>query len=224
MKRILAMILALPLTVCLADAAFAQGNGPYGRAVGNGNNGSCVRTMAGALNCPSTGTTMGTSSGVVSGNVGTSTGVSGTMMTGRSTVYSAVNRAPVVPAGALETARTSSSAGTIVTYRSGNTYYQVTYAPNGIYTYVMSRTPSAVAGSMSSTGTTASTSMAGTASSTTTGTVAGTSGTTSTAGGTSMLPRTGGGAPPGVPLLPLLAGLMLIATGVLTRQVAFGTR
>ena len=145
--------------------------------------------------------------------------------------YSPANRAPVVPSSATEVGRSTTSAGTVVTYRTaaGSTY-TVTYAPSGKYTYTVGGAAGA-RGSLGTTGSTGTTSATGATSTTgTTGTTTAT-GTTSLAGGGTttsprVLPRTGGavGAAPALPMIPAFLGLMLVGLGFLARRLALAVR
>lgn len=114
-------------------------------------------------------------------------------VTGRVTTgaFSPSNVPPVVPRGATTVSTTTSGTSTIVTYQLGSTFYHVTYLLGGRYTYTISR------------------------SALTTG-VAGTSVT----GGTTALPRTGGGRAPSTPWVPVLVGMALAGMGVLVRRAA----
>lgn len=113
-----------------------------------------------------------------------------------------------MPGGATVAGTTQTSAGTTVTYQTpGGTYYHVTYSPNGSYTYVANSTPS-VLGAYSP------------APSSSAPSVLGASSTPSYSTGISSMPRTGGGQAPGLPILPILAGLSMIGLGVLSRRIA----
>jgi hypothetical protein len=106
-----------------------------------------------------------------------------------------------------------------VTYQTpSGTYYHVTYAPNGSYTYVAnsSSTPNVLGAYNNGS---APSSSAGTAPTYNTG-VQGTYGTGGL--GVNAMPATGGGQAPGLPVLPILAGLAMIGLGAFTRKFAFG--
>jgi hypothetical protein len=101
-----------------------------------------------------------------------------------------------------------------VTYQTpAGTYYHVTYSPNGSYTYVANSSPSVLgAYSPSPSG----------AANTGAPSVQGAYGTTTYSPGISSMPRTGGGQAPGLPILPVLAGLAMIGLGAFTRKIALG--
>lgn len=138
----------------------------------------------------STGTTYGTGR-TGSAGTGTTVGVSGS--TG---VSSTTRVAPVVPSGASNAGTTYNGSTPTVTYRVGSSYYHVTYFPSGRYSYSVNGSPNTFSVS---------------------GTFAG-GGGISTIGGTSVLPRTGGGNAPSFPSLPAVIGLALATAGVLARR------
>jgi hypothetical protein len=213
MKRYLVLGATVALTLTIGSAAYASGSvsrsnaqtrptptgglpGPYARRTPGARTTPRVATaMPGRTAVAGATSTTRTGVGVGTGTTGT-TGVGVTTGVRSSTGAIPVQVAPVVPGSATNVGTTFNGSTPTVTYRVGSSYYHVTYLPSGRYSYSVNGSPNTFSVS---------------------GTFAG-GGGISTTGGTSVLPRTGGGNAPSFPSLPAVIGLTLATVGVLARR------
>lgn len=176
-----------------------HGNGPQGsKTCGQAATGG---TAAGPVRASTTGRTIRRTAGRTAVRGTASRTRMGTTTNRRSTFVPA-RGASVPPSGVARVGTRVGASGATVTYRSGTRSYQVTQAPSGRYTRTRSSSPG-VLGFYGTRGTRSGRSVRGTA-----------------GRGVILLPRTGGGSAPGLPILPILFGLVLTASGVLVRGLA----
>lgn len=113
-----------------------QGNRPASSPPGT-NTGACTTTSAG-------GTVTGSAGGTVTGSTSGTVSHTTSSTTSTQTQVSAITHiASIVPAGAVEVSRVTTSAGIIVIYRVGTVLYHVTYLTTGGYTYFTTTIPAA---------------------------------------------------------------------------------